>query len=523
MQTRPHPALSCTPEDKFSYLSIVASIANADGIIAPEEIDMIRKIGEKIKLSTEKIDQVILEISNSDPEKMKELTDQMIELDLQPALMMDYLSVAFVDKDFDESEKKEIDEAAQKFGFDGRIVHEIEKFCEILIANVDQEFDMNEFEFVKQNFIQIFITSEEDERKIHLQILKAVNKELPVLFKIGKSIEEILSEDSLQKITSIHKIEQFEKQFSSEDEGKEKIENFEDEDEERKAIMKDLTLLYYLANYKLGYKITKIPLFSSNKFLNGVYTFRKFFTNNIFKYNYRELYCKYKHFVKNKDFSFYHNLLEVCSYMSYSKYNYDYFHDKENYNKTIHLLRPAFDKYTKELQQLRKISRHQIESIRKIIKDNDNSRLKYDTSDFDIKENHYITYKNTKIQEKNLNTINNILKHLRKDKKKLKKQSKEILKLLNKYLAFLKMIELYVYNFNPITEFSYIMSCITKNKNYTAPLDDRIPLFFIKKIIKEEKKILLKLGKLFKKEFNEIEIILSKRKKLKEEKCYENE
>ncbi len=126
--------------EKGAYLAAIASIATADRIASPEEINHLEQLSQAASLSHEQQQFVTRAATEMQEQDLHESLDILKESELKYSLVTDLIAFARSDKDFTKDEEEAVHKIAQYLGVDEKQYSLLGEFAEEAAAgNVQAE------------------------------------------------------------------------------------------------------------------------------------------------------------------------------------------------------------------------------------------------------------------------------------------------------------------------------------------------------------------------------------------------
>jgi len=111
-----HPALAYPEAERRDYLTVVASMAFADGEVSPEETKRIETMCEDFKLSEGSREQVHESAAKPNAAELGLILSRLRDSELRFALVVDLIDVATADGTVATGEEAELDSLAEELG-----------------------------------------------------------------------------------------------------------------------------------------------------------------------------------------------------------------------------------------------------------------------------------------------------------------------------------------------------------------------------------------------------------------------
>jgi uncharacterized tellurite resistance protein B-like protein len=124
--TKPHDALSIPLSERIDYLTVIASMAGADVVLAPEERENLQRLCRELELPDADAAKV-LQTAHRPTDKIERHLDALKSSPLRFTLLSDCLALAYADGDYAAGEKKEIYSLARALGVDDAQVAALEE------------------------------------------------------------------------------------------------------------------------------------------------------------------------------------------------------------------------------------------------------------------------------------------------------------------------------------------------------------------------------------------------------------
>lgn len=129
-----HPLLAYSVAERSDYLSLVASMAAADGRISDAEITQIRTFCQTIELDDFGVGQVIAAVENPAGLDVPAILTRLAQTDLKFTVLTDLLCMAYADGSMCPSERKEIKNMAAWLHIQPPQLEAINLYIETLMA-----------------------------------------------------------------------------------------------------------------------------------------------------------------------------------------------------------------------------------------------------------------------------------------------------------------------------------------------------------------------------------------------------
>ena len=107
-KTADHPIKKFSQEEKVAYLSVVASMANADGQVTDEEISHLRKACKNVELDPTGIGAVIAAAEDPSQAEIKKYMESLSSSELRFTLLTDIFYLAYADNKLTDDELENI-------------------------------------------------------------------------------------------------------------------------------------------------------------------------------------------------------------------------------------------------------------------------------------------------------------------------------------------------------------------------------------------------------------------------------
>ena len=132
MSEEKHPALELTEAERVDYLTVVASMAAADGHVDDVEISRLRESCKALKLDAAGIGTVIAAAEQPDETRLDEILERLKGAKTRFTLITDVLFMAHADDDYDSAERVKVLRLAEAVGVTADQVVALEKYVEAL-------------------------------------------------------------------------------------------------------------------------------------------------------------------------------------------------------------------------------------------------------------------------------------------------------------------------------------------------------------------------------------------------------
>jgi len=116
--------------EKGAYLGAIASIATADRLASPEEIEHLSELCDAAELSDEQKETVIHAATEISGGELTQCLDILKSSDLKYSLVADLLAFAKSDGQYDEAEQRSVDKIAQYLNVDKKQFSILNEFAE---------------------------------------------------------------------------------------------------------------------------------------------------------------------------------------------------------------------------------------------------------------------------------------------------------------------------------------------------------------------------------------------------------
>ncbi|MBQ3690215.1 MAG: TerB family tellurite resistance protein [Bacteroidales bacterium] len=134
-----------TYEERFAYLSIVSSLAWADGSIDGREENILNAIAKDSGPDIEKnLQKIINDTQKYNVENFNKWVSMMTQQDMKVSLMIDMFQTAFADKVYMKSEMIYMKYIAEKLGIGIVLYNDILKNIQIFMDSKEEEEDFND-------------------------------------------------------------------------------------------------------------------------------------------------------------------------------------------------------------------------------------------------------------------------------------------------------------------------------------------------------------------------------------------
>lgn len=137
MKKNKHPLNEYPENEKVDYLSVIASIAAADGHVSDEEVSHLREFCKMIGISATGIGKVIAAAEDVSNVNIRQVISQLSESDLRFTLVTEMFYLAYADGILKPSEKKEIRKIAKKLNIKDEQTEAIQRYVEAVIKAKD--------------------------------------------------------------------------------------------------------------------------------------------------------------------------------------------------------------------------------------------------------------------------------------------------------------------------------------------------------------------------------------------------
>jgi uncharacterized tellurite resistance protein B-like protein len=128
-----HPLLKATDNEKVAYLSIVATIAAADGNISSDEIDNLIKLGEQVKISSDGLGKIISAAKEPNSAPIKKYIEELKSSELRFTLIADMYFLGYADDELTKDEIDEIKKISEQLNVKNEQVEAIAKYVKAMI------------------------------------------------------------------------------------------------------------------------------------------------------------------------------------------------------------------------------------------------------------------------------------------------------------------------------------------------------------------------------------------------------
>ncbi len=133
MTTQKHPLLDYPEHEKIDYLSLVASIAAADGKVTDDEITQIREFCSQIGIGELGIGMIIAAIEDPSIIDVPNVLARLATTDLKFTLLTDMLFMACADGKFSPDERQEINKIAAELNISQKQITALNQYVTTVI------------------------------------------------------------------------------------------------------------------------------------------------------------------------------------------------------------------------------------------------------------------------------------------------------------------------------------------------------------------------------------------------------
>lgn len=135
MKQEQHPLYEYPENEKIDYLTLIATLASADGNVSDEEISFLRQLCKNLKLSSKGVG-VVLSVAE-DPEEVdvEHTINRLSQTKLRFTLITDMLFLAKKDQDYRSEEKRMIQSIAKKLNIEEDQLLTLEKYVDAIIRS----------------------------------------------------------------------------------------------------------------------------------------------------------------------------------------------------------------------------------------------------------------------------------------------------------------------------------------------------------------------------------------------------
>ncbi len=114
--THPHPARVLDEEHRRRYLFAVAAVVYADGVLDPNEVEVLRVLAEAVGLPAAAVDETVAAVRVPDRGRIDDILGELPNQDVRLAMLADAILVTYADGKVSADECKEISEYAERLG-----------------------------------------------------------------------------------------------------------------------------------------------------------------------------------------------------------------------------------------------------------------------------------------------------------------------------------------------------------------------------------------------------------------------
>jgi uncharacterized tellurite resistance protein B-like protein len=132
-----HPLSLYSPSEKLAYLSIVASMAAADGEFASEERESLRALCNDVRLREDDVLQVMGAAEHPEMAPVEQYVSLLATSELRFTLMTDLLFMAYADHVVTPEEEQEISRLAGRFSLDEKQLNGLRTYVEAVTSLKD--------------------------------------------------------------------------------------------------------------------------------------------------------------------------------------------------------------------------------------------------------------------------------------------------------------------------------------------------------------------------------------------------
>ena len=133
MDTQHHPLLDYAEVERVDYLSVVASLASADGKVTDDEVTKIREFCETVKIGGIGISLIIAAIENPAVVDLSSILPRLAHTDLKFTLLADMLFMAHADGRCCSDEQAEINNIAAMLNIAPEQIDAVNRYVETVL------------------------------------------------------------------------------------------------------------------------------------------------------------------------------------------------------------------------------------------------------------------------------------------------------------------------------------------------------------------------------------------------------
>jgi uncharacterized tellurite resistance protein B-like protein len=125
-----HEALNLAVSERADYLTVVAAMLAADGVVDPAELAKLRELCKALELPATEMGEVLATADKPSPDRVRSTLTRMKNSDLKFALMTDCIFMAYADGRVVPEEEAEIASVSDALGISARQVASLRKYVE---------------------------------------------------------------------------------------------------------------------------------------------------------------------------------------------------------------------------------------------------------------------------------------------------------------------------------------------------------------------------------------------------------
>ncbi len=148
MDISKHPLLDFPEDEKVDYLSIVASIAAADGRVSDDEITQMRQYCETIEIGGIGIGMILNAVEDPSVIDVPVVLERLSHTELKFTLLSDMLFMAYADGVVSPGEREEIEKIAVALGISRDQIAAIDRYIKNVLSAQQSESSSSEWKCI---------------------------------------------------------------------------------------------------------------------------------------------------------------------------------------------------------------------------------------------------------------------------------------------------------------------------------------------------------------------------------------
>lgn len=129
-KNKDHDALSVNVAERTDYLTVVAAMLAADGVVEPAELAKLHELCKSLELPATETGEVLAATHQPSPDRVQSTLARLKNSDLKFALMTDCIFMAYADGKVMAEEEAELRSIAEALGISARQVASLRKYVE---------------------------------------------------------------------------------------------------------------------------------------------------------------------------------------------------------------------------------------------------------------------------------------------------------------------------------------------------------------------------------------------------------